>query len=112
MKETVQERSVLKEEAAEIFINGKNAMAVLDTNEFERHTGSALHGIFIATGGTKAAVTAKRNKLEITAVRAGVHGTAKRRITTVDHLIDIFHLSLSGMKSIFNFFIMVCKDSL
>ena len=49
MEETVQERSVLKEEAAEIFINGKNAMAVLDTNEFERHTGGAFHSIFVAT---------------------------------------------------------------
>ena len=49
MKETVQERSVLKEEAAEIFINSKNAMAVLDANEFERHTGGAFHRIFVAT---------------------------------------------------------------
>ena len=112
MEETVQERTILKEKVAEIFINGKNAMAVLDTDELKRHTGSAFHSIFVSAGRTKAAVTAKRNKLEITAVRAGVHGTAKRRITTVDHLIDIFHLSLSGMKSIFNFFIMVCKDSL
>ena len=57
-------------------------------------------------------MTAERNEFEVPAVWTIVHGTAKRRITTVDHLIDIFHLSLSGMKSIFNFFIMVCKDSL
>ena len=63
MEETVQERSVLKEEAAEIFINGKNAMAVLDTNEFERHTGGAFHSIFVPTGRTKASVTTKWNKL-------------------------------------------------
>ena len=112
MEEAVQERAVLKEEAAEIFINGKNAMTVLDTNEFERHTGGAFHSIFVATGRAKTAVTAERNEFEVPAVRTIVHGTAKRRITTVDHLIDIFHLSLSGMKSIFNFFIMVCKDSL
>ena len=49
MEEAVQERAALKEEAAEIFINGKNAMAVLDTNEFERHTGGAFHSIFVAT---------------------------------------------------------------
>ena len=112
MEETVQERSVLKEEAAEIFINGKNAVAMLDTDKFERHTCGALHGIFVAAGGAKTAVTAERNEFEVPAVWTIVHGTAKRRITTVDHLIDIFHLSLSGMKSIFNFFIMVCKDSL
>ena len=112
MEETVQERTVLKEEAAEIFINGKNAMAVMDIDKFESHTGGAIHGIFVATGRAKTAVTAERNEFEVPTVRTTVHGTAKRRITTVDHLIDIFHLSLSGMKSIFNFFIMVCKDSL
>ena len=49
MEETVQERSVLKKKGTEIFINGKNAMAVLDTDEFERHTGGAFHSIFVAT---------------------------------------------------------------
>ena len=112
MKETVEEGTILKEEVAEVFINGKNAMAVLNADELKRHTGGAFHSIFVSAGRTKAAVTTKRNKLEITAVGAGVHGAAKRRITAVDHLINIFHLSFSGMKSIFNFFIMVCKDSL
>ena len=77
MKETVQEGAVLKKKVTEIFINGKNAMAVLDIDEFKRHTGGAFHSIFISAGRTKAAVTAKRNKFEVTAVRAGVHGTAK-----------------------------------
>ena len=81
MKETVQERSVLKEEAAEIFINGKNAMAVLDTNEFERHTGGAFHSIFVATGRAKTAVTAERNEFEVPTMRTMVHGAAKRGIT-------------------------------
>ena len=49
MEEAVQERTVLKEKGTEIFINGKNAMAVLDINEFERHTGGAFHSIFVAT---------------------------------------------------------------
>lgn len=49
MEKAVQERSVLKKKGPEIFINGKNAMAVLDTNEFERHTGGAFHSIFVAT---------------------------------------------------------------
>ena len=112
MKEAVQERTVLKKKGSEIFINGKNAMAVLDIDELKRHTGGAFHSIFISAGRTKAAVTAKRNKLEVTTVWTIVHGTAKRRITTVDHLIDIFHLSFSGMESIYDFFIMVCKDFL
>ena len=77
MKETVQEGAVLKKKVAEIFINGKNAMAVLDIDEFKRHTGGAFHSIFISAGRTKAAVTTKRNKLEITAVWTGVHGATK-----------------------------------
>ena len=57
-------------------------------------------------------MAAERNKFKFAAMRAGIHGTAKRRIAAVDHLIDIFHLSISGMKSIFNFFIIVRKDFL
>lgn len=100
MEETVQERAILKKKVAEILINGKNTMTVLDIDELKGHAGSALHGIFIATGGTKAAVTAKRDKLEVPTVSAGVHSTAKRRNAAVDHLIDIFHLSISRMESI------------
>ena len=87
-------------------------MAVLDTDEPERHTGSAIHRIFVSAGRTKTVVIAERNEFEVPTVRITVHGTAKRGITAVNHLINIFYLSLSGMKSIFNFFIMVCKDSL
>ena len=77
MKEAVQEGTVLKEKVAEIFINGKNAVAMRDTDKFERHTCGALHGIFVAAGGAKTAVTAEWNKLEVTAVGAGVHSAAK-----------------------------------
>ena len=41
-----------------------------------------------------------------------IHSATKRRITTVDHFFDIFHLRRSGMKSIFDFLIIVCKNSL
>ena len=112
MKETVKERAILQEKITEGRINGKNAMTVSDINELKGHRGSAIHGIFITAGRAETAVTAERNKLEISAVGTAIHGTTIRRITTVDHLIDIFHLSRSGMKCIFNFFIVVSKDSL
>lgn len=110
MKEAVQEGAVLKEKIAEIFIYGKNAVSVLNTDQFKRHTGSALHGIFVSAGRTETAVTTERDKFKVPAVRAVVHRTAKRGVPTVDHLINIFHLSFSGIKSIFD--IMVCKDFL
>ena len=102
MKETVKERAILQEKITEGRINGKNTMTVSD---IIGHRGSAIHGIFITAGRAETAVTTERNKLEISAVDTAIHGTTIRRITTVDHLIDIFHLSRSGMKSIFDFFI-------
>ena len=97
MKETVKERAILQEKITEGRINGKNAMTVSDIKELKGHRGSAFHGIFITADRAETTVATERNKLEI---------------STVDHLIDIFHLSRSGMKSIFNFFIMICKDLL
>ena len=73
---------------------------------------STFHGILVTARGTETAVAAKRNELKISTVWAAVHSTTKRRITTVYHLFDIFHLRSSVMKSIFNFFIIVGKDSL
>jgi hypothetical protein len=87
-------------------------MAMCDINQFKGHTGSAFHGIFVAAGRAETAMTAERNKFKISAVRTAVHGTTERWITAMNHLIDIFHLSFSGMKSIFNFFIIVSKNLL
>ena len=97
MKETVKERAILQEKITDGCINGKNAMTVSDINELKGHRGSAFHGIFITTGRAETTVTTERNKLEISAVGTAIHGTTKRRITTVDHLIDIFHLSSAGL---------------
>ena len=112
MKKTVKERAVPKEKIPEVFIDGKDTMAVPDIDEFKRHGGRTLHGIFIAAGRTEAAVTPERNKLKVAAMRAAIHGTPKRRVATGKHFIDVFHLGFSGMESVFNFFIIVGKDSL
>ena len=87
-------------------------MAVRDINEFKGHRGSTVHGIFISTGRAETAVAAERDKFQLTAGRAAIHGPAKGRIATIDHLIDIFHFSFSGVESIYNFFIMVFKNIL
>ena len=112
MEETVEQKPVFKEERTEIFVDGENTMAVLYIDQLKGHRGSAFHGIFIATGRAETTVAAKRNKFEISTMRAGIHCTAERGIATVEHLIDILHLCFSGMKRIFNFFIMVSKDFL
>ena len=112
MEKTMKQSSVLKEKITEIFINGEDTVSVLDVNQFKRHGGRAIHRILVTAGGAETAVAAKRNELKFSAVWTAIHSATKRRITTVDHLIDIFHLSRSRMKCIFNFFIVVSKDSL
>ena len=112
MKQAVKKRTVIEKEISQIFINGENTVTVLDVNEFTSHGSSAIHRILIAAGRAEAAVTAEWNKLELSTVRAAVEGSAVRRITTMDHLVNVSHLSWSGMKRIFNFFIIVRKDFL
>ena len=112
MKKARKQRSVLKEKITEIFINGEDTVSVLDVNQFKRHGGRAIHRILVTASRTETAVAAKRNELKFSAVWTAIHSATKRRITTVDHFFDIFHLRRSGMKSIFNFFIVVSKDSL
>ena len=112
LKEAVEQVAVFQKKVAKGFINGKDKMSVSTTNQFKGHGSSSVVGIFRTTGRTKLRMTTKRNKLEGSTMGAAIHGTAIRRITAVDHLIDIFHFRISGMKSIFNFFIMVRKDFL
>ena len=112
MEQTVKEGTVIQEKIPELFIDCKNAVAVMDIYQFKGHVGSAFHGIFITAGGAETTVAAERDKFEFSAGGAAKHGAAKGRVTAVYHLIDIFHLSLSGMKGIFNFFIMVGKNFL
>ena len=112
MKETVKQGTVIQKKVPELFIDCKNAVAVTGIYQFKGHTGSAFHGIFVAAGGAETAFAAERDKLKLSAVGTAIHGTAKGRTAAVKHFVNIFHLSFSGMKGKFNFFIMVGKDFL
>ncbi len=112
MKEAAQKFLVFKEEMAEILIDGENTMSMRDIDQLEGHVGGAFHRIFITAGRTKAAVTAERNKFKFATLRAAVHGTAIRRATTINHLLDIFNNRVARMKSIYYCFIIVSKDFL
>lgn len=96
----------------EFFINGKDAVAVIAAQEFEGHGGGTLLAVFYTAGGAEAAFTAERDKFHFTAVGAGIHGTTKRRVTTVDHLFDIFHFNGPGMECILNYFVVIFKNLL
>lgn len=97
MKETVKERAVTQEEIPELFVNGKDTVAVGDIDQFKGHGSSALHGVKISAGRAETAMAAEGNKLELSAVRAAIHGTAERRITAVDHFIYVFYDRLTWM---------------
>ena len=112
MEETVQKRTIMEEKIAELGIDGEYTMTVGGIDEFERHGGSAFHGVFIAAGRAEAAVTAERDEFQFSAVRTAVRSAAKGRIATVYHLIDIFHLSIPGVEGIYDFFVMVSKNFL
>ena len=112
MKEAVQKGAVMEEKLAEPGINGKDTMSVGDIDELKGHGGSAFHGVLVATGGAETAVAAERDELKPAAAWAAVHGAAKGRIATVNHLIDIFHFRIPGVEGIYNFFVMVSKNFL
>ncbi len=81
MEKAVEEASVMEEEFTELFINGKNTVAVGNINEFKGHRGSTFHGIFIATRGTETAMAAEGDKFKLTAMGAAIHGPAKGGVT-------------------------------
>ena len=112
MEKAVQEMPVLQEIPPETLINRKDTVPVRDIDEFKGHIGCAFHGILIAAGRTETAVAAEWDKLEVAAFWTAVHSTTIRRVTTMNHLLDVFNHSVARMKSIYHFFIMISEDFL
>ena len=56
----------------------------------------------------------KRTKLVVfvSTVRTAIHGTTMRRITTMNHLVDIFDNRRTRMKFVNDMFIIISKDRL
>ena len=100
MEEAVEEGTVFEKERPEILIDSEDTMPVGDINKLKGHRGSALHGILIATGRAETAMTAKGDKLELSAFGTAVHSTTVGRIATVDHLIHVFNDRIAWVKDI------------
>ena len=62
MKKAVKQSAVMEKEIAEILIDGENAVAMGNIDQFKGHGSSALHGIEISASRAETAVTAERNK--------------------------------------------------
>ena len=97
---------------AKVLIYSKDTVSVRYIDELESHVGGTFHGILIAAGRAETAVAAERDELEVAAFWTAVHSTAIRRVTTMNHLLDVLDNSVTRMKGIYHFFIMISKDSL
>lgn len=100
MEKAVKQGAVVQEKLPEALVNGKDAVPVCDIDQMKGHRGSALHGVFIAAGRAETAVAAKGDKFEFSTGRAAVHGAAEGRVTTMDHLADVFDDGRAGMEFI------------
>ena len=112
MEQTIEQRTILEKGFAKIFIDRENAMAMCDIYQLKGHTGGAFYGIFVSAGRTETAVTAERNEFQFTTIRACKESTAIRRITTMNHLVNIFNDSRTRMEFVNDVFIIIGKDGL
>ena len=96
-EETVQKGAIRKEERAEFFSNGENTVTVLHIDDLEGHLCCAIDRIHVSARRAEATMTPERDKLQMSAVTAAVHGPAKGGVATVDHLINVFNNRRSWM---------------
>jgi len=87
-------------------------MAMNTGNKFAGHMKRTKLVVFVSTGRAKTAFTAKGNKFKISTVRTAIHGTTMRRVTTMNHLVDIFNDSRTWMEFVNDMFIIIGKDRL
>ena len=87
-------------------------MAMNTRNRLTGHMKRTKLVIFVATGRTKTAFATKGNKFKISTVRTAIHGTTMRRVTTMNHLVDIFNDSRTWMEFVNDMFIIIGKDRL
>ena len=112
LKKAVKQGAFIQKKRTQVFINGKNKVSVGTVNEFKGHFCRAVNAVFIAAGRAKFGVAAERNEFQFAAAGTAVHGAAKRGVTTINHLLNVFHNNGTGMKDIFNFFVVFFKNLL
>ena len=87
-------------------------MAVNTGNELAGHMERTKLVVFVSAGRAKTAFTTERNKFKIPTMRTAVHGTTVGRITTMNHLVDIFNDSRTRGEFVNDVFIIISKDGL
>ena len=87
-------------------------MAVNTGNKLAGHMERTKLVVFVSAGRAKTAFTAKGNKFKISTVGTAIHGTTVRRVTAMNHLVDIFNDSRTRMEFVNDVFIIISKDGL
>ena len=79
-------------------------------NELAGHSERTLHVIHVSTSRTESRFATERDIFEFATVRACIESTTMRRITTVNHLGDVFEFGLTRMKFIKDMLIIINKN--
>lgn len=69
-------------------------MTAMDVDQLKGHIDSAVHGIFVFKRRAKLDATTKGNEFELSAMRAGISGTTKRKTPQLI-ILSIFSISVS-----------------
>ena len=64
MKETVKKGTIFEKIISEVFINGKDTVAMLNIDYLKRHGSSTVNRVLSSAGWTQSTVTTKRNKFK------------------------------------------------
>lgn len=68
--------------------------------------------VFVAAGRAETALASERNKFKFSTMGTAIHGTAMGRVTTMNHLVDIFYDGRTGMQFVNDVFVIVGEDGL
>lgn len=104
--------SIFEKEMSEFRVNGKDTVTMVRIEYLKRHGSSTVNGVLGSARWTETAVATERNEFESTAFTTTVHCTTKRRITAVNHSINVFDDRLTRVQSIKHFFIMIFENIL
>ena len=87
-------------------------MSVNTGNQLAGHMERTHLIILVTTGRTEATLASEENKFKFATMRAAIHGTAISRVTTMNHLANIFNNSRTRMELINDMFVVISKNGL
>ena len=88
-KQKIEKFAITKKENTQLFRDCENTVSVNAGNKYRGHMKRTHLVVFVATGGTESAFATEGNEFKVSAMSTGIHGTTVRRVTTMNHLVDI-----------------------